>query len=155
MTKFNNTNKSMFFPVFGVVAMFVIPLHPIVHNLVLLFLMPTYRKAIKDRFCGQGKRGNAKKITPAHSLAATVPYESPHLKCLSKWNELLCCEKNRQQFITFLEEDIDRFLSLFSLVGPIVTRSTWKNDEMWCFQSWKNTWTHFGSVRSGNDKVNH
>ncbi|GMR49634.1 hypothetical protein PMAYCL1PPCAC_19829, partial [Pristionchus mayeri] len=39
------------FPFFvPLIGMFILPLHPIVHNLILLFIMPTYRRAIAKLF---------------------------------------------------------------------------------------------------------
>lgn len=38
----------VFISVSGVLAVFFLSLHPIVHNLVLLFLMPTYRRVIAN-----------------------------------------------------------------------------------------------------------
>ncbi|GMR62419.1 hypothetical protein PMAYCL1PPCAC_32614, partial [Pristionchus mayeri] len=31
-------------------AMFILPIHPILHNLILLFVIPTYRRAIAKFF---------------------------------------------------------------------------------------------------------
>ncbi|GMR49633.1 hypothetical protein PMAYCL1PPCAC_19828, partial [Pristionchus mayeri] len=42
--------------IFPVLAMFCIPLHPILHNMVLLFVMPTYRKAIAKGFARLSRR---------------------------------------------------------------------------------------------------
>lgn len=39
--------------VVGVIGPSLICLHPIVHNLVLLFLFPTYRRIISDAVCGR------------------------------------------------------------------------------------------------------